>query len=103
MKITDVTIQSYAWPRPQPIRNGKYTYVALGLDLVHSHADDGITGIGWGGGTAAGRPGEVARALMTHYREALLGEDPFAYRRIWDNMWQPKIVGRRGISTQVIS
>ena len=103
MKITDVTVQSYAWPRPRPISNGKYTYVTVGLNLVHIHTDDGITGIGWGGGTAAGRPGEVTRALIGHFKQALIGEDPFAYRRLWDNMWQPKIVGRRGISTQVIS
>lgn len=103
MKITDVTLQSYAWERPQPIRNGKYTYVTVGLNLIHIHTDDGITGIGWGGGTAAGRPGEVTHALLGHYKQALINEDPFAYRRIWDNMWQPKITGRRGISTQVIS
>ena len=103
MKITDVTVQSYQWDRPQPIRNGKYTYVKVGLNLIQVHTDEGITGIGWGGGTAAGRPGVVTRALLDHYKQFLIGEDPFAYRRIWANMWQPKIVGRRGISTQVIS
>ena len=103
MKITDVRVQRYAWPRPKPIRNGKYTYVTVGLNLVHIETDAGITGIGWGGGTAAGRPGEVTAALLEHFKLALIGEDPFNYRRLWDAMWQPKIVGRRGISTQVIS
>ena len=103
MKITDVTLQSYTWARPQPIRNGKYTYVDVGLNLIHVHTDEDITGIGWGGGTAVGRPGEVTIALLNHYKQALIGEDPFAYRRIWHNMWEPRIVGRRGISTQVIS
>ena len=103
MKITDVTVQRYAWPRPKPIRNGKYTYTTVGLNLVHVHTDEGITGIGWGGGTAAGRPGEVTGALVEHFKQAVVGEDPFCYRRIWDNMWQPKIVGRRGMTTHVIS
>jgi D-arabinonate dehydratase len=103
MKITDVWVQRYAWPRPKPIRNGKYTYVTVGLNLVHIETDTGFTGIGWGGGTAAGRPGEVTAALLEHFKLALIGEDPFNYRRLWNAMWEPKIVGRRGISTQVIS
>jgi L-alanine-DL-glutamate epimerase-like enolase superfamily enzyme len=103
MKITDITVQRYAWPRPRPIRNGKYTYTTVGLNLVHVHTDEGITGIGWAGGTAAGRPGEVVSVLADHYKQALAGEDPFAYRRHWDAMWEPKIVGRRGMSTQVLS
>jgi L-alanine-DL-glutamate epimerase-like enolase superfamily enzyme len=103
MKITDVTVQKYAWPRPRPIRNGKYTYTTVSLNLVHIHTTAGLTGIGWGGGTLAGRPGEITSALVEHYKPALIGEDPFRYRRLWESMWQPKIVGRRGISTQVLS
>ena len=103
VKITDVYLKRYAWPRPKPISNGKYTYVTVGLNLVHIETDEGITGIGWGGGTAAGRPGAVATALLEHFKQALIGENPFHYRRLWESMWQPKIVGRRGLSTQVIS
>ena len=103
MKITDVTVQRYAWPRPKPIRNGKYTYKTVGLNLIEIATDEGVTGIGWGGGTAAGRPGEVTSALVEHFKQALIGEDPFSYRRLWEDMWEPKIVGRRGMSTQVIS
>ncbi len=103
MEITDVTANRYAWPRPKPIRNGRYTYTTVGLNLVHIHTDAGVTGIGWGGGTAAGRPGAVTEALLEHYQQALIGRDVFDYRRIWADLWQPKIVGRRGISTQVIS
>lgn len=103
MKITDVTVQTYAWPRPKPIRNGKYTYTTVTLNLVHVHTDAGITGIGWGGGMVSGRPGAVTSALVEHFKQALIGEDPFCYRRLWDSMWQPKLVGRRGLSTHAIS
>ena len=103
MEIIDVTVNRYAWPRPKPIRNGRYTYTTVGLNLVHVHTDAGVTGIGWGGGTAAGRPGAVTEALLEHFKQALIGQDPFHYRRIWEDLWEPKIVGRRGISTQVIS
>ena len=103
MKITDVEVRCYAWPRPKPISNGKYTYHTVVLNLIHVHTDEGVTGIGWGGGTAATRPGAVTSGLVDHFRQALIGENPFCYRRLWENMWLPKIVGRRGMSTQVIS
>ncbi len=103
MTITDVTVERYSWPKPKPIRNGKYIYSTVGLNLVKVHTGDGLEGIGWAGGTAAGRPGEIVSALVEHYRQALIGEDPFDYRRHWDAMWEPKIVGRRGVSTQVLS
>ncbi|ETX00041.1 MAG: mandelate racemase [Candidatus Entotheonella factor] len=103
MKITDVTLQGYAWPRVKPIRNGKYTYTTVGLNLIHVHTDDGITGVGWGGGPAFGRPAELTQAFVDHFKPALVGEDPLCYRRLWHRMWEPKIVGRRGMSTQTIS
>ena len=103
MKITDVTVKCYSWPKPKPISNGKYTYSTVVFNLIQVYTDDGITGMGWGGGTAAGRPGDVTTALVEHFKGALIGEDPFCYRRLWDQMWLPKIVGRRGMTTQVIS
>ncbi len=103
MKITDVTVQCYAWPRATPIRNGKYTYTTVGLNLIHLRTDEGLTGIGWGGGPAFGRSADLTKTFVEHFKPALLGADPFAYRRLWHDMWQPKIVGRRGLSTQTIS
>jgi len=103
MKITDVEIQSYAWPRPKPIRTGKHTYTDTGLSLVYLHTDEGITGIGWGGTIVSTAFSAIQAAMLDQFKPYLINEDPFAYRRIWENMWQPKIVGRRGISTHVIS
>ena len=103
MKITDVEMQSYAWTRPKPIRNGKFTYSDTGMNLVQLHTDEGITGIGWGGTIVSTSFSAIQQGLLDQFRPHLIGEDPFNYRRIWDAMWQPKIVGRRGISTHVIS
>ena len=102
MKIIDLVAECYAWPRPKPISNGKYTYTDVVLNFIKIRTDEGVTGLGFGGG-AVGRPGQVTAALVDHFRSALVGEDPFNYRRIWESMWLPKIVGRRGMATHVIS
>ena len=101
MKITEVNVQCYSWPRPRPISNGKYTYATVRLNLVRVHTDDGLYGVGWAGGPGLSAPMTVA--LVEHFKEALIGEDPFNYRRIWENMWLPKVVGRRGLTTWIIS
>ena len=46
MKITDVTTETYRWPRHKPISNGKHTYTHTGLSLVKIETDEGTTGIG---------------------------------------------------------
>ena len=101
MRINDVTVQCYSWPRPRPISNGKYTYATVRLNLVCVHTDSGLTGVGWAGGP--GLSASMTISLVEHFKEALIGEDPFNYRRIWENMWLPKVVGRRGLTTWIIS
>ena len=49
MKITDVTVECYAWPKPKPISNGKYTYTKVVFNLVKVTTDEAVTGIGLGG------------------------------------------------------
>ena len=71
MKITDVTVKRFSWPKPKPIWNGKYVYKDVGFNLVQVETDEGVTGIGWGGGTAVGRPGALWEALVDHFKQAL--------------------------------
>ena len=97
MKITDVTTESYRWPRVKPISNGKHTYTHVELSLVKISTDAGITGIGLGGG------GAIGRAVIEHLTPVLLGEDPRDVERLWHMMWVPKLVGRRGLATRAIS
>ena len=50
MKITDVRMEVYSWPREKPITNGLYTYTHSGIRPVIIETDEGITGIGLAGG-----------------------------------------------------
>ena len=68
MKITDMTVERYAWPRPKPISNGKYTYVDVSLNLVHIYTDEGVTGVGWGGGTASGQGSDLTTTLIDYFK-----------------------------------
>ena len=103
MKIKEVELRTYRWSLGTPIRNGKHTYTHSGLNLVHIHSDEGLTGIGWAGNPASLGMVKVAQGLLEHFKPLLIGEDPFSYRRIWDALWEPKLVGRRGITTRFIS
>ena len=64
MKITDVTVACHTWPIPKPISNGKYTYTQNVFNLVQVHTDEGITGVGWGGGGTAA-PARSAKPSST--------------------------------------
>jgi len=97
VKITDITTESYRWPRPKPITNGKHTYTHSGLGLVKIATDSGITGIGLGGA------GRIEQAVIEHLKPLLIGQDPLRNERLWHDMWVPKLVGRRGLTTRAIS
>ena len=97
MKIVKVTTESYRWLRPKPITNGKHTYTHAGLALVNIETDEGINGIGLGGG------GQIGNAIVDSLRPLLIGEDPIDVERLWHKMWVPKLVGRRGLTTRAIS
>jgi len=103
MKITDIELRVYRWERGKPIRNGKHVYTDSGLSLLRIHTDDGLSGVGWAGKPATSGMAKVAHGLLEHFKPLLIGEDPFNYRRIWDALWEPKLVGRRGITTRFIS
>ena len=101
MKVTDVTMETYRWPRAKPIRNGRYVYRTAGLNVVKVETDEGITGIGLAGGVQEAE--EIGVSILGHLKQVVVGADPFDTERIWDDMWQPKLIGRRGITTRVIS
>ncbi|MCG8350381.1 MAG: mandelate racemase/muconate lactonizing enzyme family protein [Chloroflexales bacterium] len=97
MKITKISLETYSWPRKQPIANGKHTYTNYGMTLVNIETNEGITGIGIGGA------GKIARATIAKLTPLLIGEDPLDVERLWHKMWAPKLIGRRGFTTRAIS
>ncbi len=101
MKITDVTMESYRWPRKRPIRNGRYVYPTAGLDVLTIETDEGVTGVGLSAGVQEAEG--IGRQILDYLKQYAIGQDPFDTERIWDDMWQPKLVGRRGITTRIIS
>ena len=101
MKITKMWTEIYRWKRNKPIRNGMYTYTDAGLNVVKIETDEGITGIGLGGGMTD--DGRVFQAIGDQFAPVVEGQDPLANEKIWDDLWQPKLVGRRGLTTRVIS
>ncbi len=97
MKITDVSIESFEWPRSRPIRNGMFVYTTVRLDIVTIETDQGLKGVGLGGG------GPAARPLIESMKAGIVGQDPMNVERIWHQIWVPKLTGRRGTETRVIS
>jgi len=97
MKITDVTSESYRWPRHKPISNGLHTYTHSGLGLVKIHTDEGTIGVG------VSATNNIIRATVDHLKPDLIGEDPIDVERLWHKMWVPKLVGRRGLTTRAIA
>lgn len=74
MKITDVRMEMFKWPRHMPITNGLYTYTHSLLNIVVVETDEpGITGIGISAGIEVSP--EVGQAFIQHFRKALIGID----------------------------
>jgi L-alanine-DL-glutamate epimerase-like enolase superfamily enzyme len=102
MKITDVHLEMFKWPRTVPITNGLYTYTHNLLNIVVIDTDDpDIQGIGLAGGIESSP--EVGASFIEHFKKGLIGQDPLNNEALWHAMWRPKLVGRRGISTRIIA
>src|ERR1700730_5870638 len=97
MRTPDITRESYRWPRHKPISNGKHTYTHAGLGVVKIHTDEGVTGLGIG--AASG----IAGATIDELKSGLIGQNPLDHERLWHQMWVPKLIGRRGVTTRGIS
>ena len=104
MKIADVTVECYSAPLPVTISNARYTYATSERCIVRVLTDEGLTGIGVGDGGVglAGAPQMIA-ATVESLRPVLAGQDALAVERLWRRMWNPKLIGRRGFTTRVIS
>ena len=104
MKITNVTSEIFEWERPG-IWNGGHFYGPGRLHKVTVESDEGITGYGWNGGTAAERPLSFFPLYVDYFRPLLIGRDPMDTRAIATDLGEKliKILGPGGINTQVLA
>lgn len=102
--IANVTVDSYRQPIDPPIRNGRYVYASHDLCLIRITADNGTVGFGIGDGGVglAGAP-TMIRGTVESLRPALIGRNPQWTEQIWADLWNPKLLGRRGFTTRVVS
>jgi L-alanine-DL-glutamate epimerase-like enolase superfamily enzyme len=103
VKITDVAYRGYRWQRARAIRNGRHTYRDGGVGVVEIATDDGLTGVGLAVDPIIAEGHDLNRAVVAALRPMLVGQDPLDHERIWYEMWQPKLFGRRGLTTRTIS
>jgi L-alanine-DL-glutamate epimerase-like enolase superfamily enzyme len=104
MEITGIKVECYSAPLPTPISNGRYTYATSDRCLVRVETSEGVTGVGLGdGGVGLAGAARMIEATVDSLRPWLIGEDPLAIERLWTRMWVPKLLGRRGFTTRVIS
>lgn len=104
MKITKITSEVFEWARPGHW-NGSHFYGNASLHKITLYTNDGITGIGWNGGTAATRPQRIFPWFADFYRPLLLGKNPLDTRQLLQDLWvkQIKILGSSGLHTQVLA
>jgi L-alanine-DL-glutamate epimerase-like enolase superfamily enzyme len=103
MRITGIGFRAYRTERPQPIKNGTLTYSEATTCVVEVATDEGLSGFGLGVGVMLPGGERVVSALVAMYSELLTGIDPLDNERAWATMWQPKLVGRRGVETRAQS
>lgn len=93
MKITDVRVEKYRWPKNKPIKNGKHIFTHNELNLVIIETDENITGLGT----------SYNLDYVEYLKPFLIGEDPLNNEYLWKKMYVPKFLGRRSVSTRSIS
>ncbi len=104
MKFTEVTSEVFQWERPG-IWNGSHYYGPGRLHKITVQTDEGITGYGWNGGTAADRPLNLFPGYVDYFRPLLIGRDPMDTRSLSTDLGEKliKILGPAGINTQVLA
>ncbi len=97
MKITRITLDTYAWKRTTPLTNGLHTYSGVQHGVVRIETDEGLTGYGVGGC----KQGE--REHRVNFARQLIGRDPLMTEAVWADLWMPKKFGRRGFETRALA
>src|SRR5687768_5980978 len=81
MKITDVRVRAVRLVLPTPQSNNRWTWQNMDHMIIEVFTDEGITGIGAGGGIG------IDGLILDWARHVVVGEDPFNYERIWNKLY----------------
>jgi len=101
MKIQDVTTTVLSIPYLPGFQDATIRHISPGRTqcFVHVITDEGITGLGLGGGTHAAR--EVIERTL---KPILVGQNPLHIEKLWDDMfWAIRGVGRKGLAFSALS
>ena len=101
MKITDIKTTVLSIPHLPGIQDATIRHRGQGrvVSFVHVLTDQGLEGLGTGGG------GQAARAVIEgSFKPILLGQDPLQIEKLWDDMfWAIRGVGRKGLAFCALS
>ena len=100
MRIREVESMVLAIPTRRRIADSHNVLDRFEMVLVLVHAEEGMTGtgftltVGYGGGV-------IREAIESHLKKALIGQDPFHVRKIWNDMYwgETHWIGRAGATT----
>lgn len=101
MKVAQIKSTLHRVKRERAIRNGRYTYSVSGTVITRVTTDDGVQGIGWAGGQAG--PDMAIYAAAKALGPLAVGLGVFDTEQLWERMYQPKLFGRRGLTTRAMA
>ena len=103
LRVIGLRYSTYEWERRKPIRNGSYTYPVASVGVLEIATDGGVTGIGLATDPLTPGGGAVVAEAIRLFAPLIIDQDPIHHERLWAQMWRPKLVGRRGLTTRAIS
>lgn len=101
MIIQDIKTTVLSLPHLPGFQDATIRHIARGRSqcFVHIHTDQGLVGLGLGGGSTAARE-LIERTL----KPILLGQDALQIEKLWDDMfWSIRGVGRKGLAFSALS
>ena len=101
MQITDVKTTVLSMPHLKGIQDATIRHLEQGRTqcFVHIITDEGLEGLGTGGGARAAR--EIIEGSL---KPILIGQDPLNIEQLWDDMfWRIRGVGRKGLAFCALS
>ena len=100
MRIREVESMVLAIPTRRRIADSHNVLDRFEMVVALVHGEEGVTGtgftltVGYGGGI-------IRNAIESHLKKALIGQDPFHVRKIWNDMYwgETHWIGRAGVTT----